>query len=77
MMNQMLQDFIKKQQKKMETPEKPNKVKAKTILRSIGGLQGKEELSLAMIMEKKPSRKKVLEYLKMKINDWCIPPDSD
>jgi len=77
MMNQMLQDFIRKQQKKMEAPEKPNKVKAKTILRSIGGLQGKEDLSLAMIMEKKPSRKKVLEYLKMKINDWCIPPDED
>jgi len=73
----MLQDFIRKQQKKMEAPEKPNKVHTKTILRTIAGGHGKEELSLAMIMEKKPSRKKVLEYLKMKLNDWCIPPDSD
>jgi hypothetical protein len=76
-MNQMLHDFVRKQQKILEQPEKPNKVKTKSVLQSIASGKGVEELSFAMIVEKKPSRKKVLEYLKHRINTWCIPPDSD
>lgn len=76
-MNQMLQDFVRKQQKLLEQPEKPNKVKTKSVLTAIGSGKGIEEPSFAMIVEKKPSRKKVLEYLKHRLNEWCIPPDDD
>jgi hypothetical protein len=64
-MNQMLQNFLRKQERDAITPDKPNpKVKEKD-----------KATSLSMIIETKPSSKKVLEYIKERLNKLYSNPD--
>ena len=65
-MDGLLGQFIRKQQAMALQPEAPNKVKGKK-----GTPEPKfvEKNSLAHIIEDKPSSKKVLEYIKERINE--------
>jgi len=63
-MNQMLMNFIQKQERDALKPDKPNpKVKSE------------DELSLSMIIETKPSSKKVAEYIKHRLNKIFSQPE--
>lgn len=60
----MLMNFIQKQERDALKPDKPNpKVKSE------------DELSLSMIIETKPSSKKVAEYIKHRLNQLFAEPD--
>jgi hypothetical protein len=65
-MDGLLGAFIRKQQESSMKPEAPNKVKEK---KGTPVPKFEEKNSLAHIIEEKPSSKKVLEYIKERINE--------
>lgn len=56
-MNQMLQSFLQKQAAEARLPDKPNKVKEEAAV------------SYESIIKDKPAPKKVLEYIKKRLNE--------
>lgn len=67
-MNRFLEEFIKKGEKAAMKPDPPNPVKEKKGTKTKMADMYSEDSSLADIVENKPSAKKVLEYLKARIN---------
>jgi len=66
-MNQMLTAFLQRQAAEAKLPEKPTKTKT----------ESKETVTFESIIENKPPSKKVLEYIKHRLNELYEHGDGD